>query len=494
MRFSENEIIHENTKKKNKDDSNYNLKIISNNIDMFKILIVLILTVAAILIDVILRLCFPVIKMSLSNEQIIEFKTLISFLSFCSNLINRYLFISISLVIFIFCNKLKFFLIVTIYYSSDMVGQILKIIYQVPRESWKDDAKLESCFGINSGFANPSGHCLTSILFYLGLYEIIISSIRKYINNFIKYLILSFFLTIILLVIFSRFILGYHTFSQILFGINLGLLSYYTTFYILFPDLNDFRNLLKFIRNKWTLTSYILVYLIVTIIVFLIYYLFSNWSTNAYYYFKIKNCKKNSNNMFSKVIISLFYFYSYFFTILAMKLYYDFFSDDEIKWVENYFHYNFEIQNQNQYTNSKNIFFENDEKDHNRGNGDKNNNDIKDDNYIDNLLENDNKRKTNTLVKINENLYPIGEFQKNSYGIFEKSSLLWKENESEKFIKKKTIDILLLIPSILIISFTDAFINKNSSILITGFFINLIPYIIYQFSLFFINPIILDSF
>ena len=150
---------------KSKINTKIKLKEIPISINIRKVLIVILLFISVIILDIILRVCFLPIKMTLSKEDYTSYETAINFLQFSSSLVNGYIFIAISLIIYLFCNKLKFFIIVSAYYSTDIFCQLLKIIYQIPREAWSDNFRIENCVGLSGGFANPSGHSLTSIFF-----------------------------------------------------------------------------------------------------------------------------------------------------------------------------------------------------------------------------------------------------------------------------------------------------------------------------------------
>lgn len=114
-------------------------------------------------------------------------------------------------IFFTFKNKKYFYLVSSCYGLSGLIVLITKLIVRRPRP-------LEALISIPSSFSFPSGHTLTSIIFYISLWLIITNKSKKSLKV----------ITLILLIIFismigiSRIYLGVHYFSDVIGGIILS--------------------------------------------------------------------------------------------------------------------------------------------------------------------------------------------------------------------------------------------------------------------------------
>lgn len=109
----------------------------------------------------------------------------------------------------------------------------MKIIYHHPRPIWQSANIKYAC---NNGFGNPSGHSYTSSSFYLSLAFIIsnIPFIKKQKNKtIISIFIYITFSIIILLIMYSRLVLGAHSINQVIYGCLLGCGTYYLIFHVI---------------------------------------------------------------------------------------------------------------------------------------------------------------------------------------------------------------------------------------------------------------------
>jgi hypothetical protein len=100
----------------------------------------------------------------------------------------------------------------------------MKIIYGNPRPYWMDSLIENTC---NGGFGNPSGHafCSTSVFLTTAL---IVTQYRYFENKlFLKLFIYFVFISVIILIIISRLILGAHSINQLIYGTLLGFGCYY---------------------------------------------------------------------------------------------------------------------------------------------------------------------------------------------------------------------------------------------------------------------------
>ena len=140
-------------------------------------------------------------------------KRLTSMMTFLTNFGDWYIPIAIIVCIFVFIkNKWYGYLLSGSYLLSGLVVLITKNIVARPRP-------LEALITIPSSFSFPSGHTLTSIVFYMTLLYLMTEN-KEPVVKFIFSLLFSF---LIVIVAFSRVCLGVHYFSDVIGGLLLGI-------------------------------------------------------------------------------------------------------------------------------------------------------------------------------------------------------------------------------------------------------------------------------
>ena len=153
------------------------------------------------------------------DYKIIEFfgnvndKRLTTSMSFITNFGDWYIPILIIVCIFLIIkNKWYFYILSSSYLLSGIVVFITKILVARPRP-------LEALIKIPSSYSFPSGHTLTSLIFYMTLFYLMTEKSNKLIR--ITFGLLFCFLIVV--VAFSRVCLGVHFFSDVVGGFILGM-------------------------------------------------------------------------------------------------------------------------------------------------------------------------------------------------------------------------------------------------------------------------------
>lgn len=178
------------------------------------------------LIIILLIVSFIVIKNSSIYKYIVNFdykvieffgnindKRLTTSMSFITNFGDWYIPILIIVCIFIIIkNKWYFYTLSSSYLLSGIVVFITKILVARPRP-------LEALIKIPSSYSFPSGHTLTSLIFYMTLFYLMTEKSNKLIR--ITFGLLFCFLIVV--VAFSRVCLGVHFFSDVVGGFILGM-------------------------------------------------------------------------------------------------------------------------------------------------------------------------------------------------------------------------------------------------------------------------------
>ena len=176
-------------------------------------------------IIILLIVSFIVIKNSSIYKYIVNFdykvieffgnvndKRLTTSMSFITNFGDWYIPILIIVCIFLIIkNKWYFYILSSSYLLSGIVVFITKILVARPRP-------LEALIKIPSSYSFPSGHTLTSLIFYMTLFYLMTEKSNKLIR--ITFGLLFCFLIVV--VAFSRVCLGVHFFSDVVGGFILG--------------------------------------------------------------------------------------------------------------------------------------------------------------------------------------------------------------------------------------------------------------------------------
>lgn len=177
-------------------------------------------------IIILLIVSFIVIKNSSIYKYIVNFdykvieffgnvndKRLTTSMSFITNFGDWYIPILIIVCIFLIIkNKWYFYTLSSSYLLSGIVVFITKILVARPRP-------LEALIKIPSSYSFPSGHTLTSLIFYMTLFYLMTEKSNKLIR--ITFGLLFCFLIVV--VAFSRVCLGVHFFSDVVGGFILGM-------------------------------------------------------------------------------------------------------------------------------------------------------------------------------------------------------------------------------------------------------------------------------
>ena len=177
-------------------------------------------------IIILLIVSFIVIKNSSIYKYIVNFdykvieffgnindKRLMTSMSFITNFGDWYIPILIIVCIFLIIkNKWYFYTLSSSYLLSGIVVFITKTLVARPRP-------LEALIKIPSSYSFPSGHTLTSLIFYMTLFYLMTEKSNKLIR--ITFGLLFCFLIVV--VAFSRVCLGVHFFSDVVGGFILGM-------------------------------------------------------------------------------------------------------------------------------------------------------------------------------------------------------------------------------------------------------------------------------
>ena len=178
------------------------------------------------LIIILLIVSFIVIKNSSIYKYIVNFdykvieffgnindKRLTTSMSFITNFGDWYIPILIIVCIFLIIkNKWYFYTLSSSYLLSGIVVFITKILVARPRP-------LEALIKIPSSYSFPSGHTLTSLVFYMTLFYLMTEKS----NTLIRITFGLLFCFLIVVVAFSRVSLGVHFFSDVVGGFILGM-------------------------------------------------------------------------------------------------------------------------------------------------------------------------------------------------------------------------------------------------------------------------------
>lgn len=136
-----------------------------------------------------------------------------SFFKALTNFGDWYIPTTIIVCIFLFIKNKKYFLILSSgYVFSGLIVLVSKLLIQRPRP-------INALIDIPKSFSFPSGHTLTSIVFYITLWYLLTYKSNK--NTKIITFIITLF--IVILIGISRIYLGVHYFSDVVGGIILAI-------------------------------------------------------------------------------------------------------------------------------------------------------------------------------------------------------------------------------------------------------------------------------
>ena len=179
----------------------------------------------------------------------------------------------IYIILFLFIPVNKIFVMTFLLIFTGYVDHVGKILYRQERPLW-----INPEININTqhscGYGNPSGHSLSSSCLYLSFWYVLSDLLYNLINNkklfnVVKYVIFSFFLGIIYLIMTSRIYLGVHSINQIIFGFLIGL----GIFLLFLPLFKVYHNTAsEFLNNQYKYRYISLGLILVGILIYYISY------------------------------------------------------------------------------------------------------------------------------------------------------------------------------------------------------------------------------
>ena len=211
------------------------------------------------------------------------------------------------IILFLFMPVNKIFVMTFLLIFTGYVDHTCKIIYRQERPLW-----INPEININSqhscGYGNPSGHSLSSSCLYLSFWYILSDILDKLIKNrklfyTVKYVIFSFCLGIIYLIMTSRIYLGVHSINQIIFGFLIG-----TGIFLLYLPLfkTYHNNAYEFLNSQYKYRYYTLGIILVGILTYYISYFCRKDVENVE---ELLNWKKMcSDQKWSKLLIKASFF------------------------------------------------------------------------------------------------------------------------------------------------------------------------------------------
>ena len=181
-----------------------------------------------------------------------------------------YILIEIVLFFFPISYSYTFFLTVVL---SWHFGGIIKIIYGDGRPFYMDSSVKKFQVSGASGYGNPSGHSIRSSSNYVALVQIIID-LWKLNKKSILIIIYVSIAILVILINFSRVILGAHSINQVIYGDTLGFTQYFVIYKIIKPHIRKpdvfFERFLslKYHIINWVVLLIVTLYSIIISIVF----------------------------------------------------------------------------------------------------------------------------------------------------------------------------------------------------------------------------------
>jgi len=225
------------------------------------------------------------------SENIIKFLYPISkIFSFLGNVVP---FGIIILLFYNFGNIYKTFtLLSSLFLSSLFVGG-LKMIYMEPRPYFDFNDEINPVDN-EAGWGNPSGHAVFNVAFYLTFWELLFQNSKLRKKTFVRYFTLCLILIFVCFIIISRLILAAHTLNQLIFGATIGFGIYYFLFYAMRIETNNPDQLLRFIKTRNLIYSFVN---IVFIVLGVLLYFVEEDEKKENNYENIINKKFNDNNL-----------------------------------------------------------------------------------------------------------------------------------------------------------------------------------------------------
>ncbi len=144
----------------------------------------------------------------------LHYNNIINFMEIMTYFGDWFIPVIILLCLFLFLkNKWYFYIMTCSYVLAGLLSFVTKYLINRPRP-------LEALIKIPTSYSFPSGHTLTSIVFYLTICYLITINFKDY----KRYLIMLLTLALILIIALSRIYLGVHYFSDVIGGLILGVL------------------------------------------------------------------------------------------------------------------------------------------------------------------------------------------------------------------------------------------------------------------------------
>lgn len=181
-----------------------------------------------IILMILVIVCFIVIKNTSLNLKVVEFDNKVinwfnlmhvnkftSVMKVITNFGDWYIPIPIIVCIFLFFkNKWYFYLTSSSYLFAGIISFITKLLVARPRP-------IDALIKIPSSYSFPSGHTLTSIVFYITLCYLLSSKVKGIFRPILLFVVVLLITCIGL----SRVYLGVHFFSDVMGGLLLGIVS-----------------------------------------------------------------------------------------------------------------------------------------------------------------------------------------------------------------------------------------------------------------------------
>jgi len=176
-------------------------------------------------------------------------KFMIPFEHFLSFFGTERVMIIIMFIFYNFLNIYKTFILIVVISIANFLTGFLKMTYAQYRPYWVSEIILP--YQCEAGWANPSGHSLCSMAFYLSMWKLIFYENEKELktNSDKRYLFLSLIIFVIILICIGRLLLGVHGINQIILGCSLGFSIYYFIFFILMLNPDNPYQLFNFVSS-----------------------------------------------------------------------------------------------------------------------------------------------------------------------------------------------------------------------------------------------------